>query len=63
MQQKSAVSSFLSSQGFPVLQPQIVFLQYDWQIETSLQRVINVNEARGVSQTSADPLLPGGVWA
>ena len=32
------------------------FLQCDWQREISLQKVININEARGISWMSPDPL-------
>jgi len=33
------------------------FLQYDWRRDTvSLQKVINVNEARGINRMSPDPL-------
>ena len=39
------------------------FLQCDWQMENSLQKVIKVIKARGIGQTSPDPLLAGGVWA
>ena len=35
------------------------FLQCDWRRESSFQKVI-VNEARGISQMSPDPLLLGG---
>ena len=35
----------------------LCFLQCDWQTENSLQKVINVNEARGIDQMSPDPLL------
>ena len=34
-----------------------------WQLENSLQKAINVNEAQGIGQTSPDPLLSGGIWA
>ena len=30
--------------------------------KNSLQKVINVNEARGIGQMSPDSLLLGGVW-
>ena len=40
---------------------QVVF-SATWLAEVSLQKVINVNEDRGVSQTSPDPLLVGGAW-
>ena len=46
-------------QDFPALQPQIVFLQCDWRRKNSLQKVIHVNEARGIGQMSPDSLLLG----
>ena len=35
----------------------LCFLQCDWWKEISLQKVINVNEARGIGWMSPDPLL------
>ena len=34
----------------------LYFLQCDWRRDVSLQKVINVNEARGISRMSPDPL-------
>ena len=35
------------------------FLQYDCWLETSTQEAMNVNEARGISRMSPDPLRWG----
>ena len=40
-----------------MLHYRLCFLQCDWWREISLQKVINVNEARGISQISPDPFL------
>ena len=44
-----------------MLHYRLCFLQCDWWREISLQKVININEAGGISQLSPDPLLLGGV--
>ena len=61
MHQKSAVSSCWSSQGFPVLHYRLYFLQCDWRREISLQKVIIVNEARGIGRMSPDVSLSSWV--
>ena len=63
MCQKSGVSSCWSSQEFPVLQPQIVCFALWLVWRNSLQKAFKVNEAKGISRMSPDPLLSGGVWA
>ena len=40
-----------------MLRYKLCFLQCDWQREHSPQKVISVNEAQGISQTSPDSLL------
>ena len=48
-------------QGFPILHYRLCFLQCDWQREISLdQKVININEAQGISRMSPDPLSQVG---
>ena len=47
---ESAVSLCWSNQGFPVLHYRLCFLQCDWRREISLQKVINVNEAQGITR-------------
>ena len=39
-----------------MLHCRLCFLQCDWRGEISLQKLINVNEARGISRMSPDPL-------
>ena len=39
-----------------MLHYRLSFLQCDWRRDISLQKVINVNEARGISRMSPDPL-------
>ena len=41
----------------------LCFLHWDWQLENSPQKAININEAQRIGQTSPDPLLSGGIWA
>ena len=53
---KSAVSSCWRSQEFPVLHYRLCFLQCNWRRDICLQKVININEARGISRMSPDPL-------
>ena len=43
-----------------MLHYRLCFLQCDCQRETFLQKVINVNEAQGISQMSPDPLSQVG---
>ena len=50
------MSSCPSSQDFPMLHYRLCFLQCDWRREISIRKVINVNETRGISRMSPDPL-------
>ena len=48
-------------QGFPILHYRLCFLQCDWWREISLdQKVININEAQGITWMSPNPLSQVG---
>ena len=54
---KSAVSSHWSSKNFQCCNHRLCFLQHDWLSSNSLWKSNQLNEARGISWRSPDPLF------